>query len=59
VLLRMTAEGKRFGIRPFLEGWREGGRAELLPVPQATGEGVDTGELVRPASPINTTTDSR
>ncbi|MBU1910554.1 MAG: glycosyltransferase family 2 protein, partial [Verrucomicrobia bacterium] len=53
VLLRMAAEGKRYGIRPFMEGWREGGRTELLPVPQATGEGVDPGELVRPASPTS------
>ncbi|MBP7830954.1 MAG: glycosyltransferase family 2 protein [Kiritimatiellae bacterium] len=52
VLLRMIAEGKRFGVRPFLEGWREGGRAEVLPVPQADGKGVDEGTLVRAATPL-------
>ena len=33
VLLRMIAERKPFGVRPFLRGWREGLRAEMTNPP--------------------------
>ncbi len=46
VLARMVAEGKAYGVKPFLQGFREGRRAELKPVPQWNDPGLDRGEVV-------------
>lgn len=46
VLLRMVAEGKTYGVKPFLQGFREGHRAELKPVPRWNGADLDKGQVL-------------
>ncbi len=43
VMLRMVAEGKSYGIKPFIAGFREGQKAELKPVPRWTDSDLDKG----------------
>jgi GT2 family glycosyltransferase len=47
VILRFLAEGKHFGLRPFLKGLRAGRTATLLPVPRWDDATVDRGAIVR------------
>ena len=46
VLARMLAEGHSYGVKPFLQGFREGRRAELKPVPRWNGADLDRGETL-------------
>lgn len=48
VAARILAEGKAYGLRPFLRGYREGLRAPLRPPPRADGNDVDRAEILRP-----------
>ncbi len=46
VMLRIVAEGKSVGLRPFIEGMREGARCELKPIPRWNDGTVERGELL-------------
>lgn len=47
LLARIVAEGKAFGLRPFLQGWREGRKAESHPPPHPLRSETDPYTLVR------------
>ena len=47
VLARMLAEGKHFGVRPFIKGYRDGSKAEIRPVPGVDDTSIDRGTILR------------
>lgn len=51
VMLRMVAEGKHYGLIPFLKGLQEGRRAELKPVPRWNDTTLDQGSWLNAPRP--------
>ncbi len=47
VVLRILAEGKGYGLRPFLRGWREGARVPLAPPPRIGDPRIDRVTVLR------------
>ena len=48
VMVRFVAEGKHYGLAPFLKGLWTGARLPLKPVPRVGGAEIDRGEERRP-----------
>ncbi|NCC53720.1 MAG: glycosyltransferase family 2 protein [Spartobacteria bacterium] len=53
VLARMLAEGKHYGIKPFMKGWREGMKAQIKPIPKPGDAAVDRGTILRENGAVN------
>lgn len=48
VILRFIAEGKGYGLQPFIDGYREGSRELLVPPPHPTDPYYIQPEILRP-----------
>ncbi len=47
IVLRFVYEGNWYGVRPYIEGWRQGARDELHPPPQLGDAQVADGKVLR------------
>ena len=47
IVLRFVYEGNGYGVKPYIEGWRQGARDPLHPPPRIQDESVPKGEVLR------------